>query len=91
MPTPPAHAEDGGGDGIGPGDCASTTGEPAFTTFHSGIQTCVDYVWYTPDVLRRVGLLECLPYRTLLELGTLPSRGCPSDHMALVVDLHFTP
>ena len=24
---------------------SSSQGEPAFTTFHMGMQTCVDYVW----------------------------------------------
>jgi hypothetical protein len=64
----------------------SATGEPAFTTYHSGLQTCVDFVWYSSDVMHRVGLVECLPPDVLYALGTLPSRNVPSDHMCLVAD-----
>jgi hypothetical protein len=64
----------------------STTGEPAFTTFHSGMQACVDFIWYSGDTLVRMGLVECLPPDVLFALGTLPSRHVPSDHMCLVAD-----
>lgn len=64
----------------------STTGEPAFTTFHSGMQACVDFIWYSSDTLVRMGLVECLPPDVLFALGTLPSRHVPSDHMCLVTD-----
>ena len=65
----------------------SVDGEPAFTTFHSGIQTCVDYMWYSATAMERVGIMELLPFPVLFSRGTLPTREWSSDHMSLVVDL----
>ena len=42
---------------------------------------------FSGSSLARVGIVECLPFRSLFSHGTLPTREWSSDHMALIVDL----
>merc|ERR1712070_796041 len=66
-----------------------TTGEPAYSSFHYGFKGCVDYIFYTPKKLRRLGILE-MPHRFhLLGKIGLPCEANPSDHLPLVTDFEF--
>lgn len=62
------------------------TGEPKFTTFHSGTKSTVDYIWYSSPSLHCHGVVEMTPAGILFKHRELPTKHHPSDHLSLVAD-----
>jgi len=59
--------------------------------YHYDIPGTVDYVWYTRDNLRCMGVLE-MPLKPELDARVaLPTEGNPSDHMLLCTKFRLTP
>ena len=65
-----------------------TTGEPAFTTYHSRFKGTVDYIWFG-NGLNCIRVLEMIPKTTLDRFRGLPSSKWSSDHMSLCVEFEF--
>lgn len=62
------------------------TGEPKFTTFHSGTKGTVDYMWFTSSSLHCHGVVEFTPAGILFARKELPTPAHPSDHLSLIAD-----
>lgn len=63
-----------------------STGEPKFTTFHSGTKSTVDYIWYSRQSLHCHGVAEMTPAGVLFKQRELPTVHHPSDHLSLVAN-----
>eukprot|EP00938_MAST-03A_sp_MAST-3A-sp1_P000530 g530.t1 len=66
-----------------------STGEPAFTTYHSRFKGTVDYIWYGKG-LNRLKVLEMIPKTILDRFSGLPSAKWSSDHMSLCAEFEFS-
>ena len=66
-----------------------STGEPAFTTYHSRFKGTVDYIWYGSG-LNRTRVLEMIPKTILDRFRGLPSSKWSSDHMSLCAEFEFS-
>ncbi|GAX76948.1 hypothetical protein CEUSTIGMA_g4395.t1 [Chlamydomonas eustigma] len=56
-----------------------------FSNYTSGYKALLDYVWYDPQCLKVISSVK-MPSEEALA-GFIPSRGFPSDHLAVVYDL----
>lgn len=66
----------------------TTTGEPAFTSYHADFKGCVDYIWYGgvlggASAIRCEGILEPPLHRDLSKSVGLPNATNPSDHIPM--------
>lgn len=68
---------------------ASACGIPEYTNYTATFSGCLDYIFYQTDYL---AVEQVIPMPSKEELSTytgLPSIVCPSDHIALCVDLKW--
>ena len=51
----------------------------------------IDYIFYSPDVLRPLGVLDVYPWSRTLHptVPLLPNRAVPSDHLPLLATFAF--
>ncbi|XP_067642263.1 2',5'-phosphodiesterase 12 isoform X2 [Eurosta solidaginis] len=69
----------------------SACGTPPYTNFTHAFAACLDYIFYQTDGLE---VQQVVPLPTEEELRchiAIPSVVFPSDHVALVADIHFKP
>lgn len=65
-------------------------GEPPFTNFNGDFMGVLDYLWFTEQSLRVVGVLQ--PYSTEeieQQRSPLPNPHLPSDHICLLAEFEF--
>lgn len=63
--------------------------EPEFTIFNEFEKDCHDYIWYSPEYLNPLNVLE-LPTKEQLTQGCcLPNQSVPSDHLPMMCEFEM--
>ena len=64
--------------------------EPEITTYTENMMNAVDYVFYSAGSLVPVGVLKTIDYATVEDIGGLPSKEFPSDHLSMKALMAFS-
>eukprot|EP00005_Dracoamoeba_jomungandri_P009539 CAMPEP_0174266306 /NCGR_PEP_ID=MMETSP0439-20130205/29671_1 /TAXON_ID=0 /ORGANISM="Stereomyxa ramosa, Strain Chinc5" /LENGTH=739 /DNA_ID=CAMNT_0015353193 /DNA_START=28 /DNA_END=2244 /DNA_ORIENTATION=- len=69
---------------------SAVIGEPDFTNFTDNFIGCLDYIFYTSDLIEVCNILRPLEKASVVEqFGFLPNSYNCSDHIALLTDFRF--
>lgn len=66
-------------------------GPLAYTNYVGGFQGCLDYIFIQPHSMRVEQVVPMPAHHLVTTYTALPSVAHPSDHIALVCDLHWDP
>ncbi|CAN9512602.1 unnamed protein product [Ophioblennius macclurei] len=69
----------------------SACGQPAYTNYVGGFHGCLDYIFIQPDSMQVEQVIPLPSHQEVTTYQALPSVAHPSDHIALVCDLRWTP
>ncbi|KAM9813588.1 2',5'-phosphodiesterase 12 [Neosynchiropus ocellatus] len=69
----------------------SACGEPAYTNYVGGFNGCLDYIFIQPGLMKVEQVIPLPSHQEVTTYEALPSVAHPSDHIALVCDLHWVP
>ncbi|XP_053295221.1 2',5'-phosphodiesterase 12 [Pleuronectes platessa] len=69
----------------------SACGQPAYTNYVGGFQGCLDYIFIQPDSMQVEQMIPLPSHQEVTTYKALPSVAHPSDHIALVCDLRWSP
>ncbi|XP_029007355.1 2',5'-phosphodiesterase 12 [Betta splendens] len=68
----------------------SACGHPAYTNYVGGFHGCLDYIFIQPDRMQVEQMIPLPSHQEVTTYEALPSVAHPSDHIALVCDLHWS-
>ncbi|CAL1614220.1 unnamed protein product [Knipowitschia caucasica] len=69
----------------------SACGTPPYTNYVGGFKGCLDYVYIQPDHMEVAQVIPLPSHEEVTTYEALPSVSHPSDHIALVCDLLWSP
>ncbi|RVE72565.1 hypothetical protein OJAV_G00039790 [Oryzias javanicus] len=69
----------------------SACGQPAYTNYVGGFHGCLDYIFIQPESMKVEQVIPLPNHQEVTAYEALPSLAHPSDHIALVCDLLWTP
>lgn len=69
----------------------SACGRPDYTNYVGGFHGCLDYIFIQPDAVQVEQVIPLPSHQEVITYEALPSVAHPSDHMALVCDLCWSP
>ncbi|XP_035486039.2 2',5'-phosphodiesterase 12 [Scophthalmus maximus] len=69
----------------------SACNEPAYTNYVGGFHGCLDYIFVQPDSMQVEQMIPLPSHQEVTTYEALPSVAHPSDHIALVCDLRWSP
>nr|XP_019952499.1 PREDICTED: 2',5'-phosphodiesterase 12 [Paralichthys olivaceus] len=69
----------------------SACGQPAYTNYVGGFHGCLDYIFIQPDTMQVEQMIPLPSHQEVTTHKALPSVAHPSDHIALVCDLRWSP
>nr|XP_057910944.1 2',5'-phosphodiesterase 12 [Doryrhamphus excisus] len=69
----------------------SACGPLAYTNYVGGFQGCLDYIFIQPESMQVEQVIPLPSHEEVTTYTALPSVAHPSDHIALVCDLHWKP
>ncbi|XP_037534918.1 2',5'-phosphodiesterase 12 [Nematolebias whitei] len=69
----------------------SACGQPAYTNFVGGFHGCLDYIFMQPESMQVEQVIPLPSHQEVTTYEALPSVAHPSDHIALLCDLAWTP
>ncbi|XP_022597801.1 2',5'-phosphodiesterase 12 [Seriola dumerili] len=69
----------------------SACSQPAYTNYVGGFHGCLDYIFIQPDIMQVEQVIPLPSHQEVTTYEALPSVAHPSDHIALVCDLRWSP
>ncbi|KAM9364312.1 2',5'-phosphodiesterase 12 [Pholidichthys leucotaenia] len=69
----------------------SACGQPEYTNYVGGFQGCLDYIFIQPNHMKVKQVIPLPTHQEVTTYSALPSVTHPSDHIALVCDLLWSP
>ncbi|KAK2861675.1 hypothetical protein Q5P01_001208 [Channa striata] len=69
----------------------SACGKPAYTNYVGGFHGCLDYIFIQPDSMQVEQVIPMPSHQEVTTYEALPSVAHPSDHIALICDLQWSP
>ncbi|XP_034021063.1 2',5'-phosphodiesterase 12 [Thalassophryne amazonica] len=69
----------------------SACSQPTYTNYVEGFQGCLDYIFIQPEHMQVEQVIPLPSHQEVTTYEALPSVAHPSDHIALVCDLHWNP
>ncbi|KAG7494402.1 hypothetical protein JOB18_029796 [Solea senegalensis] len=69
----------------------SACNQPAYTNYVGGFHGCLDYIFIQPDSIQVEQMIPLPSHQEVTTYEALPSVAHPSDHIALVCDLRWSP
>uniref|UniRef100_A0A672GKZ8 2',5'-phosphodiesterase 12 n=1 Tax=Salarias fasciatus TaxID=181472 RepID=A0A672GKZ8_SALFA len=69
----------------------SAYGRPAYTNYVGGFHGCLDYIFIQPESMQVEQVIPLPSHEEVTTHQALPSVAHPSDHIALVCDLRWSP
>lgn len=69
----------------------SACSQPAYTNYVGGFHGCLDYIFIQPDSMQVEQVIPLPSHQEVTTYEALPSVAHPSDHIALICDLRWSP
>ncbi|XP_039972368.1 2',5'-phosphodiesterase 12 [Xiphias gladius] len=69
----------------------SACSQPAYTNYVGGFHGCLDYIFVQPESMQVEQVIPLPSHQEVTTYEALPSVAHPSDHIALVCDLRWSP